>query len=38
VTAYRRIARDRIRLPVAKQAFQRLDIGVSVAVPKLGER
>ena len=28
---------DRIRLPVAKQAFQGLDTGVSVAVPKLGE-
>ena len=28
---------DRIRLSVAKQAFQGLDPGVSVAVPKLGE-
>jgi len=37
VSAYRRIAWDRIRLPVAKQAFQRFDPGVSVAVPKLGE-
>jgi hypothetical protein len=29
---------DRIRLPVAKQPFQGLDTGVSVAVPKLSER
>ena len=28
---------DRIRLPVAKQAFQCLDTGVSVAVPKLSK-
>ena len=29
---------DRIRLPVAKQAVQGLDAGVSVAVPKRHER
>ena len=34
---YRRIARDRIPLPVAKQPFQGLDTGVSVAVPKLSQ-
>jgi hypothetical protein len=37
VSAYSRIAWNRIPLPVAKQPFQGLDTGVSVAVPKIGE-
>ena len=37
MSAYRCIPRDRIRLPAAKQPFQGLDTGVSVAMPKLSE-
>jgi hypothetical protein len=36
-SAYRRIAVDGLRLPTTEQAFQRLDPGVAVPIPKLGE-